>query len=436
MLRLDRALGLRFGAGHVGASAALGGGGIIFKYAPGDDISALGGTFARTGAARYTDENGIIQSAATGVLRDGHWQYVGGVWRRTTRLEDASENLFEYSEQYQQAGSWTPTRTTVAANQATAPDGTNTADALLETTDDGNHYIEQSHTAGEVSPWTGSHYVKANGRTYARLLITDNAVASFQADINLSNGSVIANPSDAGNWSGTVVRVEDVGDGWYRLSLSGSLSTSGQGLTFNIYSMKDSTTISYVGDVTKGLYLWGGQFEGLSFPTSPILTVGSAVTRNADSLYFTLPALDPPRAMTVYAEGIDRGTSPAQKRIFELGNTTTGLVATIESATASVYHFSGGSNVRGGGSGAVSLGDRYELAAQLYGDGSVQSRVSVNGGAVTSGSQTADLAFQSAWATATLYLNSASGGGTPGHADFLALKIALGVRNMAAMRTV
>lgn len=64
--------------------------GLAFAYAAGDSLANLGATFTRASTATYIDSNGVLQTAATGVARDGH--YIGGV--RTLLLEGQRTNSF------------------------------------------------------------------------------------------------------------------------------------------------------------------------------------------------------------------------------------------------------------------------------------------------------------------------------------------------------
>jgi hypothetical protein len=73
--------------------------------------------------------------------------------------------------------------------------------------------------------------------------------------------------------------VQDAGDGWWRI-LKVAQRSSANALCIAI--LDDSGNVSYTGDPTKGLYIWGAQFELGSFATSYIPTAASQVTRTAD----------------------------------------------------------------------------------------------------------------------------------------------------------
>ena len=70
-------------------------------------------------------------------------------------------------------------------------------------------------------------------------------------------------------------------NGWWRLSVSGSYSNRND-FYCHIDIEGGEGDISYTGNGTNGIYVWGAQFEAGNFPTSYIPTYGSAVTRGAD----------------------------------------------------------------------------------------------------------------------------------------------------------
>ena len=73
------------------------------------------------------------------------------------------------------------------------------------------------------------------------------------------------------------------GNGWWRISLTGNISTAGVTASCWMYTSNSTTYTAHLGDVTKGVYLWGGQLEqNRSFPSSYIDTAGTTESRSAD----------------------------------------------------------------------------------------------------------------------------------------------------------
>ena len=152
-----------------------------------------------------------------------------------------------------------------------APDGTLSADEMVEDLTTGQHRIHgYSGTWTTVSGTTYvfSVYLKANGRTKVNLAaggLGGSATSTFDLLLETATGS------------GTIT---SVGNGWYRCAITGT-SPSG-GLLNPIIQANDGSGISYQGDGTSGIYVWGAQFEQGSFPTSYIPTNGATATRSAD----------------------------------------------------------------------------------------------------------------------------------------------------------
>jgi hypothetical protein len=160
--------------------------------------------------------------------------------------------LLTYSEDFTNAA-WTKTRSSILANQIIAPDGTLTADKLIENTDNNTHTIQAAFSPLASTSYTYSAYIKASERTFALIQSNIGGTNTF-AIVNLTTGAV-------GSVTGTgVVSTTATGNGWYRVSISAATTTTASGNVF-IYTAQDATTFSYTGDGYSGIYIWGAQLE-------------------------------------------------------------------------------------------------------------------------------------------------------------------------------
>lgn len=166
----------------------------------------------------------------------------------------APENLMLQSENL--STSWSGVGRTISSDFAIAPNGTMTADKLVESATSGLHGTFQVPTTIAGMSYTGSFYVKAAGRNFA-VIYTGASPA---------NGRYISIPPDG---TGTVlglynatpssVTMQYVGDGWYRVSIA--ILSTGAGTSLEVYAAISGTNNSYTGDGTSGILVWGAQLE-------------------------------------------------------------------------------------------------------------------------------------------------------------------------------
>jgi hypothetical protein len=174
-------------------------------------------------------------------------------WRR---------NLLTYSEQFDNAA-WTKLQSSVTANSATAPDGTTTADSLIEDSSTNTHLVLQIPSGVSANTvFTMSVYVKPNGRNWIRLV--ENNGSGIAAYFDIQNGAL-------GTVLGGTTAISSVGNGWYRCSIRGTTGAAQTSINFNIRLANANGGESYTGNGTSGVFIWGAQVElGTSTDYQPI----------------------------------------------------------------------------------------------------------------------------------------------------------------------
>lgn len=198
-------------------------------------------------------------------------------------IEGSRTNLFNYSEQIDNAG-WLKTGiATVSADNASAPTGATTADLLTEnSTASTQHRIYQVPTVANGTTYTVSAFVKrgSGSRHFGIILNTGTVVARVYFDLETGAlGTVVSG-------SGTITSYPN---GWYRCTATG---VSG-GVTGTVYLQMCNGTTSgsetYSGDGTSGMYIWGTQLEAGEFASSyiPNTSGASSVNRAADQVQIT-----------------------------------------------------------------------------------------------------------------------------------------------------
>jgi hypothetical protein len=212
-------------------------------------------------------------------------------------LEPQRTNLVTFSESV--TTSVTNVGYTATSNVATSPDGFASADLLLEDTSTLHLLQKEFSVASTTDSYAVSFFVKANGRTSGRILYgLDSApFSSVLATFNLTAGTITAPSADAPAVAGTS-KIENYGNGWYRVSISGVMGTAG-----THYVRIQDNNGGVAGDPTKGFQVWGFQAELGSYATSYIPTLGSSVTRLADAASKTgISSLIGQTAGTVYLD--------------------------------------------------------------------------------------------------------------------------------------
>ena len=202
-----------------------------------------------------------VQTTNLGDFTNANFLYVPSSYGESKNFAQVQNkrNLLIRTEEFDNTF-WFKDATTLTANSTTAPNGTNTADALFETTANASHSIFDNLN-GTISTvngaiYTFSVYVKANGRNFVRFGFNSAYYGSSNTVFDLSTGSITI---QTGVNNATI---SDVGNGWFRISVTDTATTTTTNLGICVVStMLNSTTLNYVGDITKGIYIWGAQLE-------------------------------------------------------------------------------------------------------------------------------------------------------------------------------
>ena len=242
-------------------------------------------------------------------------------------IEEARTNLVTYSEDFTDA-SWSKTDADVTAN-VTGPDGVANSATVLEATNTSFPQIRLSATISATTDHTHSVYVKAGTSNWMYMLFSN-----FTSPLDFDGAWFDLSLGEVGTVQGTGVtaKIEDVGAGWYRCSVSwtSGADTIGNLVCRNVVG--DGVTSTAVLGST--LIIFGYQLEAGSFPTSYIPTSGSTATRAADIA--SIPVTDfgyNQDQGTVYVNGTFRDT----ETIVTVGSTTLAADADGEKDYATTY---------------------------------------------------------------------------------------------------
>ena len=195
---------------------------------------------------------------------------------KTTAM--AEQNLFSGSQDFRTASGWSVQSggQSVTTDSVTAPDGTTTADTLIEPSSGSNvPRWYQIKTVTANTPYTVSCYLKANTRTFGYVQMEILSVGNIIQYFNLSTGatSTLTNTGNTLNVSATIT---SVGSGWYRCTLTASFGSGTSMYAF--IGLADSTPNQSYTTNGSSLYAWGAQLEQRASATAYTVTTTQAIT--------------------------------------------------------------------------------------------------------------------------------------------------------------
>jgi len=278
---------------------------------------------------------GIVYS---GVPNTGNgditWTRGSDAWRTNSNglVQRAPWNLLLQSETFDNAY-WTKSNASINSNSVLAPNGTLTADKIVESTSNSSHNIlSTSATVVTGNNYVSSIYAKAGERNWILVIYFDGSVVKGRY-FDLTNGV------GGTYWLGLTITnsITSVGDGWWRITLSYPATTTSN--IFGVYLANGDNANSYTGNGTNGAYVWGAQLvEGSNalpyFPTTDRLNVPRLSYE-----YGSSPALllEPQRTnLALYSQDFDNSYWVKNQSATVTANTTTSPDGTTNADTLSV----------------------------------------------------------------------------------------------------
>ncbi len=269
-----------------------------------------------TTATRFNSA-GLIESVASGVPRLDYYTSGGTAGCPALLVEPSAQNAALRSAGLDVSGTWQRTNMSVTTG-ITSPEGLTTAFDIVESSDVTAQTHELAQTGFSVvsgTAYTFSLFIKAgtNNRNLRLAVGGANFVGSPVATFNPVSGSVVASGD-------CVASVENYGNGWFRCRMTATADVAGSSF-LGIYTAS-GTSVSYIGNGSGSVQVWGAQAEASSIPTSYIPTTTGSVTRNAEVI--TLPSGAVSGCIgqtegTIYAEvDVRTFTSSAARRIVNL----------------------------------------------------------------------------------------------------------------------
>lgn len=403
---------------------------VAFKYTAGDSLASW--TTSRASSATYYDINGVVQTATSNTMRDGH--YLGGV--RHWLLEPARTNTFIFNRDFTNAA-WTKTACTIGGS-TTAADGTTITTNGIIGTNAVNAQSSVVQVGGAATAATNQavafKFKPGNKTEFWIDTVRKDGTTNDISFVNASTGAI-----DSLN-ANHVIKAWPLSSGWYRFEVR--MITSGAGASqvacfAGPCDASGSTQCTGDGATVNG-YVDFAQYEAdQPWPSSAIATAAASVTRSGDADP-TRPHNSTPQSRTLFLDltvlgGIAQnfpyvqiGTSP--NYMGWEGNTlaTQTFIARLRNA---------GTDSSNSPVGNAAVGDRLEIRAA--GDATATPAVtagqSINGAAETTAVGAANAnPYQGAYGDVNYHLR-ASPSGTP--LAIRSFKDILGVQSISVCRS-
>lgn len=229
---------------------------------------------SRSSTANYFDLNKTLKTAAVNEARSLAYGWDSkGYWKPQGLLEEhAATNLAL------QSNSATTFSTLLGAtyvdNGQLFVDGTSPLRKLVESNDNRDHNARQLAVLipGALTTYTSSFIVKAAERTKLRMLSTAGRI---DFDLTAMTCTVLSSYAVVG-------RIEKLGDGFVRISITARTTVDNTSITNYIYLLDNLGAAIYQGDGVSGLFVGGYQVEVGTSASSYIPTTNTQVTRAMD----------------------------------------------------------------------------------------------------------------------------------------------------------
>jgi hypothetical protein len=235
----------------------------------------------RATTATRVNANGLIESVASGVPRLDYYTSGGTAGCPALLVEPQAQNTCLQSETFQ---SWSFTNASGSSgNVGASPSNTQTAGLFIPNSGTTGRGDVACGTLSNATTYSYSCFIKTptNSLTSVWLYLSDGGAGSganrWGVEVNLTNFTLT--DYIVGNGSVTSKAVENYGNGWYRIRVTGQVTSAISGSSVAVVR---KVTAGADTNGINGVLVWGAQVETGSVATSYIPTTSAAVTRNAD----------------------------------------------------------------------------------------------------------------------------------------------------------
>jgi hypothetical protein len=221
-------------------------------------------------------------TAQAGILEDlPRLDYSGGASCPALLLEPQRTNFINHSEYIAAGVTWSAASgMTSQNNSVVSPEGVQNATKLIRPNSTGAAWVRE----GNISATIGlnqvvSVFAKSGSNNILNITYYDQTAGDLFFNYDLSNGTIYSAPTSSAYY--VDAGIEDYGNGWYRCYAIAEAGRVDPQFQLSVGVNRGGAANSY-------LYVYGASHEkDVSYPTSYIPTMGSAVTRSGDDMSTT-----------------------------------------------------------------------------------------------------------------------------------------------------
>ena len=235
----------------------------------------------RATTATRVNASGFIESVASGIPRLDYYTSGGTAGCPALLVEPQAQNTCLQSETFQ---SWSFTNASGSSgNVGASPSNTQTAGLFIPNSGSTGRGQVACGTLSNATAYSFSWFIKAptNSLTSVWLYISDGGDGTgtnrWGVVVDLSNFTLT--DYTANNGSVTSKAVENYGNGWYRVRVTGQVTSGMSGSSVAVVRKLNAGADT---NGINGVLVWGAQVETGLVATSYIPTTAAAVTRNGD----------------------------------------------------------------------------------------------------------------------------------------------------------
>jgi hypothetical protein len=218
-------------------------------------------------------------TAQAGILEDlPRLDYSGGASCPALLLEPQRTNFINHSEYIAAGVTWSAASgMTSQNNSVVSPEGVQNATKLIRPNSTGAAWVRE----GNISATIGlnqvvSVFAKSGSNNILNITYYDQTAGDLFFNYDLSNGTIYSAPTSSAYY--VDAGIEDYGNGWYRCYAIAEAGRVDPQFQLSVGVNRGGAANSY-------LYVYGASHEkDVSYPTSYIPTMGSAVTRSKDNM--------------------------------------------------------------------------------------------------------------------------------------------------------